>query len=160
MSRKPKVMSSAVRFNILTAIQHDDRLSTTARVVASILLLRYWNRRHRGRCNPAMETLAEDVGCARRSVCRAVEELKKLGWLSIIGTRGGHRQTNQYNFQMAKNIQNVSRKLNRYITSEEEINQQEQYDTPIVENSTVPNPVHTVLTKCLSEKLLNRMNRL
>jgi hypothetical protein len=56
--------------------------------------LAYYVNLKTGRCNPATETLARDIGTHERSVRRKLAQLEAAGWLNADRTRG--RVSNQY----------------------------------------------------------------
>ena len=47
-----------------------------------------------GQCYPKQETLAEELGCSKRTIARYIKELKK--WELIKSTRLGKRCSNRY----------------------------------------------------------------
>jgi predicted transcriptional regulator len=66
-------------------------LSTTAKVVYSMLLSYAWNN---DRVFPGQERMAHDMGSTKSTVNRGVLELQKAGWLDI--ERRGQGKTNLY----------------------------------------------------------------
>jgi hypothetical protein len=71
--------------------------SGTALRVAFRLLYRHMNG-VTGRCDPAVETLATELGLDRRNVQRAIRELEASGWWQVVGRgRGaGRGHTSSY----------------------------------------------------------------
>jgi len=76
-----------------------------ARDVAIVLLYRQMNGRT-GRCYPAIATLMEETSLDRRSVQRAIIELKKSGWWQVDGRgRGaGRGHANSYRPILEKSV--------------------------------------------------------
>jgi len=67
------------RFRLLVAACCDQSLSPAARAVLAQILDHYNSRS--GQCTPSLERLARNSGLARRSVVRAVKELREKGWI-------------------------------------------------------------------------------
>ena len=67
------------RFRLLVAACCDQSLSPAARAVLAQILDHYNSRT--GQCTPSLERLARTSGLARRSVVRAVKELREKGWI-------------------------------------------------------------------------------
>jgi hypothetical protein len=88
------------QYLILWAIMADPMLSSTAKNVATVLLLKFQNRKT-GRCNPSISTIARKIGVCDRTVNTAIKELRLSGWLIVRGTGGGSKEnTNQYDFRL------------------------------------------------------------
>jgi DNA-binding transcriptional MocR family regulator len=84
----------------LWAIVRDRRLSSTDKIVATTLLLKFRNR-ETGQCNPSYQTVADVIGMSRDTVTDAVKALKEAGYVVVHGTKGGSgRNTNQFEFQL------------------------------------------------------------
>jgi hypothetical protein len=75
------------------------RFSPAARDVAIVLLYRHMNGRT-GRCYPVIATLIEETSLDRRSVQRAIIEMKKSGWWQVDGR--GH--ANSYRPILRKSV--------------------------------------------------------
>ncbi|CAA2108989.1 hypothetical protein MBUL_04482 (plasmid) [Methylobacterium bullatum] len=67
------------RFRLLVAANCDPGLSPAARTVLAQILDHY--NAQTGQCTPSFERLAKTTGLARRSVVRAVRELREAGWV-------------------------------------------------------------------------------
>ncbi|MCJ2125115.1 helix-turn-helix domain-containing protein [Methylobacterium sp. J-077] len=67
------------RFRLLVAACCDQNLSPAARAVLAKILDHYNTRT--GQCTPSLDRLARTSGLARRSVVRAVKELREKGWI-------------------------------------------------------------------------------
>lgn len=76
------------KVQFVAAINQDRELSNAAKVIAATLVCHFHNT-VTGRCFPTLEQLAEAAAMCRRSVCAAVKELKRTGW--IRGKFGGGR---------------------------------------------------------------------
>lgn len=76
------------------AVIADSTLTPTARFVATVLAIRFLNRKTL-RCDPAFETISQAVGSKRRMTILAVEELEKAGWLKV-ERRGGRHRPNMF----------------------------------------------------------------
>jgi hypothetical protein len=72
----------------IRAVTADRRLSPSARLIAARVALHL--NVETGRCDPAMGTLAEEVGMHRASAFRAVAALAAQGWIEVAGTKGRH----------------------------------------------------------------------
>jgi hypothetical protein len=82
------------RMEFYAAMVEAGRFSGGALKVAFILLYRHLNGRT-GRCDPAIETLAEKTRLTKRGVQNAIAELTQSGWWQVV--RGGGRgRTNAY----------------------------------------------------------------
>ncbi|MGE4048413.1 MAG: helix-turn-helix domain-containing protein [Acetobacteraceae bacterium] len=78
--RRPLDREQRARFRfLLSAHRRARRISPTIRDVGEALLRRLGQD---GQCDPAHETLADDVGCSDRTVRRATAALRGLGLLS------------------------------------------------------------------------------
>jgi hypothetical protein len=97
---KRRQSDSRARFAQLHAILADEELSSTAKCVATALLLKFRNTKT-GRCNPSFAAIAKAIGRKRRAIVPAVAELKASGWLKIVGTKGGSSaNTNSFVFDL------------------------------------------------------------
>ncbi len=79
------------RFRLLVAACCDQSLSPAARAVLAQILDHYNSKT--GQCTPSLERLARTSGLARRSVVRAVKELRGKGWIDrehATERTGGH----------------------------------------------------------------------
>jgi hypothetical protein len=85
------------RLDFYIAMVHSRMFSSAARDVAHALLYLHMNGTT-GRCDPAIPTLAGEVGLEERSVKRAIHELKASGWWQVIshGSGAGRGNTNSY----------------------------------------------------------------
>lgn len=80
----------------------DPALSSTAKLVADVLLLDFLNVKTR-QCNPSFDAIAKRVGRCRNTVINAVKELNsgRDPWLIVKGTKGGsNHNTNHYEFRL------------------------------------------------------------
>jgi len=77
---------------MLWAIVGDRCLSSTAKIVATALLLKFRNS-ETGQCNPSYQTVAEVIGMSRDTVMDAVKELKAAGYLVVHGGRAARHAT-------------------------------------------------------------------
>ena len=78
----------------------DPTLSTTAKVVYSMLLSYAW---HNNLVFPGQERMAGDIGTSQPTIARAIKELETHGWLDV--ERRGQGKTNLYvlKFTVSKN---------------------------------------------------------
>jgi len=86
-------------FLIVTkAVLADKRISTTAKVVLAQLM----DHRNKttGQCNPRETSLAEELGISRRTVLRALKELRCVGWIQAKRGQNGNR----YEFPKCQNV--------------------------------------------------------
>ncbi|WP_187437564.1 helix-turn-helix domain-containing protein [Bradyrhizobium rifense] len=91
-----------IHYRIRRAIMADPSLTSTAKLVADALLITFRNSTT-GRCNPSLAKIALAIGRSRRTVIKAIGELKAGAdpWLIVRGTRGGSKDnTNNYEFRM------------------------------------------------------------
>ena len=80
----------------------DPALSSTAKLVADVLLLNFLNTKT-GQCNPSIDAVAKKIGRCRRTVFSAIKELNTGSdpWLIVKGTGGGSKDnTNNYDFRL------------------------------------------------------------
>ncbi|WFS06253.1 hypothetical protein [Methylobacterium sp. 391_Methyba4] len=87
-------VSLAEKEAFVLAVIADSTLTPTARFVATVLAIRFLNRKTL-RCDPAFETISQAVGSKRRMTILAVEELEKAGWLKV-ERRGGRHRPNMF----------------------------------------------------------------
>lgn len=87
-------VSLAEKDAYVLAVIADSTLTPTARFVATVLAIRFLNRKTL-RCDPAYETIAQAVGSKRRMTILAIEELEKAGWLKV-ERRGGRHRPNMF----------------------------------------------------------------
>ena len=80
---------------MISAIAADARLKDSDVRVAVVLLFKFHNTK-RGKCFPSYETMAKAAGCGRRTAIRAVERLKRTGWLAVAPGHAGY--SNRYAF--------------------------------------------------------------
>ncbi len=76
-----------ILYSTLWTIIGDRNLSSTAKIVATALLLKFRNR-ETGRCNPSYRTVADVIGMSRDTAMDAVKELVAAGYLTLSGTKG------------------------------------------------------------------------
>jgi len=89
-----------ILYSTLWTIIGDRHLSSTTKIVATTLLLKFWNK-ETGRCNPSYRKIADVIGMSRDTVMDAVKELVAADYLTLSGTKGGSaRNTNQFEFHM------------------------------------------------------------
>jgi hypothetical protein len=82
------------RMGFYSEMVRTNTFTRSALAVAFCLLYRHLNGRT-GRCDPAIETLAEETGRTARGVQKAIAELERSGWWHVV--RGGGRgRTNAY----------------------------------------------------------------
>jgi len=90
-------------YALLWAVMADPSLPPTAKCLFSVLILKHLNR-ETARCNPSIALVAREIGASRRTVFRAIDDLKAAGWIALVGTKGGaSANTNQYVFPHLSN---------------------------------------------------------
>jgi hypothetical protein len=99
----PKARARA-KWEFFWRLMADTELSASAKCVATALLFKRDNNKT-GRCDPAFETIGEDIGRDRRNVIRSIGELKDRGWITVQSTKGGRAKngdanTNRYHFDL------------------------------------------------------------
>jgi len=83
---------------VAKAVLADKRISATAKLLLAVLA-DHWNK-NTGQCNPHEATLAEEIGVCRRTVIRALAELKTAGLIQVQRTQRGNR----YEFPKCQNV--------------------------------------------------------
>lgn len=80
------------RWGWLESVRRDIDLTTTARLLACILVMDYANR-FTAECNPSYDELARVIGKSADTVKRAVQELEAQGWIIRDSGRGRGRKS-------------------------------------------------------------------
>ena len=91
-----------IHYQIRRAIIADPTLSSTAKLVADVLLLTFLNTKT-GQCNPSIDAIAKKIGRCRRTAFSAIKELNAGSdpWLIVKSTGGGSKDnTNNYDFRL------------------------------------------------------------
>jgi hypothetical protein len=90
MRKKPE----PIHYQIRRAIMADPTLFSTAKLVASVLLLDFLNVKT-GQCNPSFDAIAKRIGRCRKTVINAIKELSSGHdpWLIVKSTKGGSKET-------------------------------------------------------------------
>ena len=97
-----KKSDASAKFEFAQRVLADSGLSSTAKCVVMVLLLKFHNRRT-GQTNPSLGEIANHIGLSRRAVIPAIAELKQSGWVDIESTKGGsQRNTNRYKFDFSR----------------------------------------------------------
>lgn len=81
------------------AVLKSDEISSGAKLVYALLLSYAW---HNDFCFPGQDTLAEDIGIARGTVNRHVQELAEKGFIKI--TRKGQGRANVYELNLRARV--------------------------------------------------------
>src|SRR4051812_28740366 len=99
MTRRPGIRKQKTVRNhrLLELAMADKELNSTAKCVLTVLLFQFQNGRT-GLTNPSFDAIGKAIGLGRSSVVPAIAELKKRGWITAEGTKGGFRQSNKYAF--------------------------------------------------------------
>ncbi|WP_299293930.1 helix-turn-helix domain-containing protein [uncultured Tateyamaria sp.] len=81
------------------AVLKSEEISSGAKLVYALLLSYAW---HNDFCFPGQETLARDIGIARGTVNRHVQELAEKGFIKI--TRKGQGRANVYELNLKARV--------------------------------------------------------
>jgi hypothetical protein len=110
----------------MRAVAADSGLSQPRRLIAVRLALHFIEKT--GRCEPAIETLAHEVGMDRASVFRAIDALAERGWLEVEGSKGRHRN----NYRLVTATVAPARPFNRRTSATVESANRRRSATPTV----------------------------
>jgi DNA-binding Lrp family transcriptional regulator len=88
-----KMIADATYLRVPVEILRTEGLSALGKLIAAALV---YKAAGKGRAWPHQETLAAELGCSRRSVIRAIEELETSGKLEVHHGGGGRKRGNEY----------------------------------------------------------------
>ena len=100
--RGEPVVSHAAKEAFLLLLLADSRVPRTAKVAATVLLLKFLNA-ETGECSPSGVELSRATSFTTKTVYVALEDLRGTGWIIIERGKGGSpRHTHNYVFDLER----------------------------------------------------------